>query len=71
MALLHESVEFKMLDVRLIERNVARGVLTQDQVAKAQEQLPDDADNAEWVSIDSLSDEGETNDVNNGKGSAH
>jgi hypothetical protein len=71
MALLHESVEFKMLDVRLIERNVARGVLTQDQVAKAQEQLPDDSENAEWVSIDSLSDDGESNDVSNGKASAH
>jgi len=71
MALLHESVEFKKLDVRLVERNVARGVLTQEQVAQALKVLPDDGENAEWVSIDSLMDDGESNELSNGKGSAH
>ena len=54
MALLHESVNYKKLDVRLVERNVARGVLTQDELDKALAKLPDDSENAEWVSVESL-----------------
>ena len=57
MVLLHDSVDSKKMDVRLVERNVARGVITQDQVNKALAQLPDDAENAEWVEIDSLTED--------------
>ncbi len=64
MALLHDSVDFKVLDTRLVERNVARGVISAEDVKKAVSQLPDDSENAEWVSIDSLAhdlDDSETN----------
>jgi hypothetical protein len=64
MSLLIDAVESKKLDVRLIERNVARGVLTTDDMNKALANLPDDEENAEWVNIDSLTleaDEGEIN----------
>jgi len=54
MALLIDSVEFKKLDVRLVERNIARGVLTTDDLNKALATLPDDEENAEWVNVDSL-----------------
>lgn len=54
MALLHDSVDFKKLDVRLIERNIARGVLTPDELNKAVTKLPDDSANAEWINVDSL-----------------
>ena len=57
MALLHDSVDSKKMDVRLVERNVARGVITQDQVNKALAQLPDDSENAEWVEIESLTED--------------
>lgn len=58
MTLLHEAVEAKKLDIRLIERNVARGVITADEVEKNLKKLPDDGDNAETISIESLMDEG-------------
>jgi hypothetical protein len=55
MALLHDAVGFKKLDVRMIERNIARGVITQAELDAAASQLPDDSENAEWVSLESLS----------------
>lgn len=63
MALLNDSVDFKKLDVRLVERNVGRGVISQDDLDKAIKKLPDDEENAEWVSIDSLA-EGVDTDSN-------
>lgn len=59
MTLLHEAVEAKKYDVRLIERNISRGVIAAEDAAKIQKNLPDDAENAEWISIDSLANEGE------------
>jgi hypothetical protein len=57
MALLHDSVDSKKLDVRLVERNIARGVITLDEVQKALATLPDDSDHAEWVEIESLTED--------------
>ena len=54
MALLHDSVDFKKLDVRLVERNIARGVVTPEELSKAVAKLPDDSENAEWVSVEAL-----------------
>lgn len=56
MTLLHEAVDLKKMDTRMIERNVARGVISQDDVEKALKKLPDDAENAEYIEIDSLID---------------
>lgn len=72
MALLHESAESKRLDVRLIERNLARGVITHEQLKKAEQELPDDSDNAEWISVESLMDEVDMSEgLSNGKASHH
>jgi hypothetical protein len=57
MALLHEAVNYKKYDVRLTERSLARGLLTPSEVEAASQALPDDAENADWVSIAELSDE--------------
>lgn len=54
MTLLHEAVEQKKLDVRLVERNISRGVVSQADVDQAVKALPDDAANASYVSIDSI-----------------
>jgi hypothetical protein len=58
MTLLHEAVDAKKMDVRLVERNMLRGVLTQDDVEKNLKKLPDDAANAEYISIESLANDG-------------
>ncbi len=57
MALLHEAVGSKLMDTRMIERNIARGVMTAQAYQASVEKLPDDAENAEWVSINSFMDE--------------
>ena len=54
MALLHEAVEEKKLDVRVAERNVTRGVISADDLQKSRDKLPDDGDNAQWVSVEAL-----------------
>ncbi|MFZ9595254.1 MAG: hypothetical protein ACO3A2_04165 [Bdellovibrionia bacterium] len=55
MALLHDAVDLKRLDVRLIEKNIARGVIKKEDVEKALHALPDDAENADWISLESFS----------------
>ena len=59
MTLLHVAVDEKKLDVRLIEKNLATSVLSAAEVDKAVQQLADDSENAEWVSVESLANEGE------------
>jgi hypothetical protein len=54
MALLHEAVDEKKLDVRVSERNISRGVISADELQKALDKLPDDGDNSQWVSIEAL-----------------
>ena len=66
MTLLHEAVDEKKLDVRLVERNLNRGSVTADEFEKAVKKLPDDIENAEYVSIETLA-----NDLSEGSGRAH
>lgn len=54
MTLLHDAVKEKKFDVRMVERNVARGVVTAEEAEKALASLPDDAENAETISLDAL-----------------
>lgn len=60
MALLHEAMDEKKLDVRLVERGLARGQLTPDEVQASLKKLPDDADNAEYIAIETLIQQEET-----------
>ncbi|HAR44306.1 MAG TPA: hypothetical protein DCS07_17030 [Bdellovibrionales bacterium] len=57
MTLLHEDVESKKYDVRVVERNVARGAISAADVDKNTQKLPDDAENADWVTLESLTDQ--------------
>lgn len=61
MTLLHEAVEAKKMDVRLVERNVNRNVLNQDDVEKNLKKLADDSANAEYISVETLANDGATN----------
>jgi hypothetical protein len=57
MTLLHEAVEAKKFDVRVIERNVARNVISAADADKNAKALPDDAEASEWISIESIAGE--------------
>ena len=54
MTLLHIAVDFKKMDTRVVERNLERGVIQGKDYDKAVKDLPDDGDNAEYVSIESI-----------------
>lgn len=41
-----------LVDKRIIERNIQKGMLSQGEYTKYLEKLPDAADNAEFVSIE-------------------
>lgn len=60
MTLLHEAVDTKKLDTRMIERNIARGHLTNDELEKSLKALPDDSENADYTSLDDLANDGAT-----------
>ena len=61
MTLLHDAVEAKKFDVRVVERQLDRGVVQQKDREKFLKELPDDAANAEYVSIEAIASEGESN----------
>jgi hypothetical protein len=71
MALLNDSSDSKKFDTRMVERNVTRGVVTSEMVDDHVKNLPDDAENAEWVNIESLADDSAGESISNGKGSSH
>ena len=54
MSLLHQSVEEKKFDVRVVERNVERNAISAKDWDKTVKELPDDAANADYVSLESL-----------------
>lgn len=58
MTLLHKAFEDKKFDVRLVEKNISRGFVSVDDVQQSLEELPDDAENAEYISLDVLLSEG-------------
>ncbi len=54
MTLLSDATEQKKFDTRVIERNVQRGITKAEDHEKFQKELADDADNAEYVNVDTL-----------------
>ncbi len=44
----------------MVERNIARGHLTTEELEKALKSLPDDSENAAYTSLDELAGEGST-----------
>lgn len=54
MSLLHESIQEKKFDTRMLDKNLVRNVVTDKDVKAHLEQLPDDGENAAYVSIEEL-----------------
>jgi hypothetical protein len=56
MSLLHESILEKKFDTRMLDKNLVRNVVADKDVKAHLEQLPDDSENAEYISIEELDD---------------
>jgi hypothetical protein len=56
MSLLHDSIQEKKFDVRMLDKNLVRNVVADKEVKAHLEQLPDDSENAAYVSIEELDD---------------
>ena len=63
MTLLHEAVEQKKFDIRMVDRNVSRGLVSDEDAKKNVASLPDDADSAEYVAIESFWDDSNNADA--------
>jgi hypothetical protein len=58
MSLLHEAIHEKKFDVRMLERNLVRNVVTDKEAKTFLDSLPDDSENAAYTSLDELSEQG-------------
>jgi hypothetical protein len=54
MSLLHDSIQEKKFDVRMLDKNLVRNVVSDKEVKTHLEQLPDDAENANYINIEEL-----------------
>jgi hypothetical protein len=57
MSLLHEAIHEKKFDVRMLEKNLVRNVVTDKDVKVMVDQLPDDSANAEFITLDQISEQ--------------
>jgi hypothetical protein len=55
MTLLHNAIEAKKFDSRVMERNLQRSLVKTEEVQASVAALQDDAEFAEYVSIDAIS----------------
>jgi hypothetical protein len=60
MSLLHDAVQEKKFDTRVIEKNLSRNLVRQDEYDKFVKSLPDDSNLAETISMEALLREVET-----------
>jgi hypothetical protein len=56
MSLLHEAIDQKKFDTRMLDKNLQRNVITDKEVKTIEESLPDDAENADYISLEVLAD---------------
>jgi hypothetical protein len=61
MTLLHDAIQEKKLDSRLVEKNLAKGHISPADYEKTLKALPDDSENADYTNLEELVD----NDSNN------
>jgi hypothetical protein len=61
MTLLHDSIMEKKLDTRLVEKNLAKGILSPADHEKALKALPDDSDNADYTNLEELANDDSSN----------
>ena len=57
MSILHDAINSKKFDVRMLDKNLTRNVVTDKEAKAVIEALADDADNAEYVSLDDISEQ--------------
>ena len=57
MSLLHEAIQEKKFDTRMLEKNLVRNVISDKEVKTAIEKLPDDSENALFTNLDELADQ--------------
>jgi hypothetical protein len=57
MSLLHDAIQEKKLDVRMLEKNLVRNVVTDKEAKATIEALPDDAHNASYISLDEIAEQ--------------
>ncbi len=58
MSLLHESIQNKKFDVRMLEKNLVRGVVSDAEAKAVIQSLPDDAENAAYASLEEIEKQG-------------
>lgn len=54
MSLLNESIQNKKFDVRMVDKNLFRNVITDKDLKTHLEKLPDDSENAHYVNIEEI-----------------
>jgi hypothetical protein len=54
MSLLHDSIHEKKFDVRMLDKNLVRNVVSDKEVKTHLEQLPDDAENAVFTTVEEI-----------------
>ena len=54
MSLLHEAIQEKKFDTRMVEKNLVRNVVTDKDYRAQIEALPDDAENSHYINLDDL-----------------
>lgn len=52
--LLKDGIEEKKFDTRMIDKNIFRNVVTEKEVKQIVDALPDDAENAAYISLDEI-----------------
>ena len=57
MSLLHDSIINKKFDVRMVDKNLVRGVVSDKEVKAQAEQLPDDSENAVFINLDEIAEQ--------------
>jgi hypothetical protein len=57
MTLLKDATENKKFDTRVMERNIQKNFIKSEDVEKLTQQLPDDSENAEYMSVDAIIEE--------------
>lgn len=57
MSLLHDSIIDKKFDVRMVDKNLVRGSVTHKEVKSQAEALPDDSENAVYISLDEVAEQ--------------
>jgi hypothetical protein len=54
MSLLNDSIQEKKFDVRMVDKNLVRNVITDKDLKTHLEKLPDDSENASYTHLDEI-----------------